>query len=190
MAIAKLNPILAQLSGQVGDLVFKHYGDRVVITKKPDMSRVTPSRAQETHRERFARAVAYSRRVLTDPEARAAYEVPARAAGKSVYGMTISDFFHPPSVDAVDLSLYTGVPGDPIPVIARDDVQVRRVTVSICTEDGTQIEAGEAVRVDGDARWAYATTVAVAAGATVRVTATATDLPGGEGDLEQVWTVG
>lgn len=182
MARARLNPILAQLRGQVGDLVFKHYGDRVVVSKKPDMSRITPSRAQETHRHRFARAVAYGRRVLADPEARAAYEAPARAAGKSVYGMSISDFFHGPSVDAVDPSGYAGSPGDRIVVVARDDVRVRAVTLALTDRDGAAIEGGQAVLTDGGLRWVYAATAAVARGTTVRITATAVDLPGGTGD--------
>ncbi|MCP4599327.1 MAG: hypothetical protein GY847_02115, partial [Proteobacteria bacterium] len=53
MAKVKLNPVIEELRGQVGDLVFKRYGDRVVISKKPDMSNVKPSAAQSAHRERF-----------------------------------------------------------------------------------------------------------------------------------------
>ena len=35
MAKVKLNPILEQISGKVGDLVFRCYGDKTVITQKP-----------------------------------------------------------------------------------------------------------------------------------------------------------
>ena len=38
MAKVKLNPILEGIRGQVGDLVFKHYGDEVVISRKADLS--------------------------------------------------------------------------------------------------------------------------------------------------------
>jgi hypothetical protein len=40
MAKVKLNPILEQISGQVGDLVFKRYGDETIISRKADISGV------------------------------------------------------------------------------------------------------------------------------------------------------
>ena len=36
MAKVKFNPVLEQIRGQVGDLVFKHYGDEVIVGRKPD----------------------------------------------------------------------------------------------------------------------------------------------------------
>ena len=38
MAKVRLNPILEQVRGQVGDLVFKRSGENVVISRKPDFS--------------------------------------------------------------------------------------------------------------------------------------------------------
>ena len=46
MAQVKLNPILDELRGQLGEVVFKRYGDKTVISRKPDMSNVKPSEAQ------------------------------------------------------------------------------------------------------------------------------------------------
>ena len=40
MARVKLNPILEQVRGQVGDLVFKRYGEGVIISRKPDLEGV------------------------------------------------------------------------------------------------------------------------------------------------------
>ncbi len=53
MAKGKLNPALERLRGQVGELVFKQYGDKLVVSRKPDMSRVKWSKAQRAGRERF-----------------------------------------------------------------------------------------------------------------------------------------
>ncbi len=36
MAKVKLTPILEQFRGQMGDLVFKHYGDEVIVGRKPN----------------------------------------------------------------------------------------------------------------------------------------------------------
>lgn len=43
----KLNPIIDQMRGQMGDLVFKHYGD-VVVGRKPDRSDIKPTDAVGT----------------------------------------------------------------------------------------------------------------------------------------------
>ena len=47
MARVRLNPILEEIRGQVGDLVFKRYGDQVIISRKPEME------DRESHRARF-----------------------------------------------------------------------------------------------------------------------------------------
>jgi hypothetical protein len=54
-----LNPVLEQIRGQVGDLVFKCYGDEVVVGRKPDRSDIQPTEAQLAHQERFRQAVLY-----------------------------------------------------------------------------------------------------------------------------------
>ncbi len=87
MARVRLNPVIEELRGQIGELVFKRYGDRVVISKKPDMSGVKPSAAQAAHRERFRRATVFGKGVLADPEMRALYEVKARERGQWVVGV-------------------------------------------------------------------------------------------------------
>jgi hypothetical protein len=53
MAKVKLNPVLEQVRGQVGELVFKHYGDEVVVGHKPDRSGIQPTQAHLRHQERF-----------------------------------------------------------------------------------------------------------------------------------------
>jgi hypothetical protein len=61
MARVKLNPILEGVRGQVGDLVFKRYGDEVVISRKADPTGKPPSEAQLAHRERFREAALYGK---------------------------------------------------------------------------------------------------------------------------------
>ena len=68
MANLPSNTIL-QLSGTVGDLVFKHRPDgRIVVSKRPDMSRVIPSERQIIQRKRFKEAVNFAKQSLQDPE--------------------------------------------------------------------------------------------------------------------------
>lgn len=180
MARVKLNPVLDQISGAVGDLVFRRSARGVVIARKPDASTAEPSEAQLAHRARFRRATAYGRSVMDAPEAKAFYDALARARQRPVFSLTVADFFNAPTVDAVDVSAYAGRVGDTITVEATDDVGVIRVEVVLVAGDGSVLETGEAVPDSG--RWVYTAQTAVAAGTAVEVRVVATDRPGGVGE--------
>lgn len=131
MAKVKLNPVLEAMQGQVGDLVFKHYGDEVFVGRKPDRSGLQPTEAQLDHQERFRQAVLYGRLVMADPEKKVLYEKAAQASGKPLFSLTVADFFNAPAVDAVDLSAYSGTIGNEIVIQAQDDFEVTSVHVNI-----------------------------------------------------------
>ena len=84
MARVKLNPVLEQVRGAVGDLVFKRYGDAVVMARKPDMEGRVATPAQQATRERFRQAAFYGKMVMADPQAKALYQEAARAEGVPV----------------------------------------------------------------------------------------------------------
>jgi len=190
MAKVRLNPILEQIRGQVGDLVFKRYGEEVVISRKPDLSGVEPSEAQLAARERFRQAALYGKMVMADPETKTIYEEAAKAKGKPVFSLTVADFFNAPSVDEADLSGYSGAAGDEILIRASDDFEVMGVSVQITDAGGGEIEHGEAVETPADSgRWVYAATANVPTGTTVRIAVTALDRPGGVAEAEEEKTV-
>ncbi|WP_412062429.1 hypothetical protein [Rubrivirga sp. IMCC45206] len=180
MATVKLNPILEQLRGKVGDLVFKRYGDGTVVSRTPDFSDHEPTEAQLAHRDRFRQATVYGRVVMADEEARAVYEAAAETRGKPIFSLTVADFFNAPSVDEIDVSGYTGASGDPIVVRASDDVDVQRVVVALTDADGAALESGEAAADAG--HWVYTAQTDVAPGTTVRIGVQAVDRPGGVGE--------
>ena len=183
MARVTLNPVLEGLRGKVGDLVFKRYGDGTIISRKPTVTG-EPTEGQLAQRNRFTDAVMYGKMVMADPEAKAFYDEAARDKGMPVFSLTVADFFHAPSVNEVDLSQYQGSVGDPITVLAYDDVDVAAVGVSITQDDGTPVEEGAAGQIS-PGRWLYTTTTAVAAETTVRIAVTAKDRPGGTTQTER-----
>ena len=187
MAKATLNPILEQLRGQVGDLVFKQYGDKIVVTKKPDLSNHKPTAAQRAQRERFRQATLYGKRILADPEARATYDEAAKARGKPVLSLMVADFLNAPCVDEVDVSGHGGQVGDEIVVAASDDFGVVGVNLALTDADGQLIEEGAAVESPAKSgRWVYTAVSAVTADTTVRIAVTATDRPGNVAEVERV----
>ncbi|MBI5648830.1 MAG: hypothetical protein HZC40_00025 [Chloroflexi bacterium] len=182
MAHVKMNPIIEQVRGKIGDLVFKRYGDEVIIARKPDLEGREPTEAQAAQREQFRQAALYGKTVMADPDAKAIYEDVAETRGIPVFSVTIADFFNGPSVDAVDVGGYTGKVGDEIGIRAHDDFDVVAVQVGLTKQDGSAIEAGAAIEKPPDSgNWIYKATIAVPNGTPVRIAVTAKDRPGHTG---------
>jgi|SaaInl7_150m_RNA_FD_contig_31_2127879_length_980_multi_14_in_0_out_0_1 hypothetical protein len=185
MAKVKLNPILEQISGKVGDLVFRKYGDQTVLSQTPDVSNRDWTPAQLAHREQFRQAALYGKIVMADPETKALYADAAAAKGQPVFSLTVADFFNAPSVEEVDLAGYGGAVGDEIVIRASDDFEVVAVAVMLADDAGNPLESGPATETPADSgRWIYTATAAVTTGTTVRIAVTANDRPGGIGTGE------
>jgi hypothetical protein len=186
MAKAKLNPILEQLHGGMGDLVFRRTpGGGVTVMHRPDMSGVKWSPAQVAGRERFRQAVQYARLTLADPQKRIPYDEVAHKRGRRAYGLMLTDFMNLPVVDGVDLTGYAGAAGDRITILAHDDFGVTQVRVCISTMQGREIESGLATEQPaGNGQWSYRATIPLPAGTQVHITVTARDRPGGQAMME------
>lgn len=176
MAKVKLNPVMEQMRGKVGDLVFKRFQDEVVIARKPGRSGRAPTPGQAAHRQRFRLAALYGKAVFADPIQRALYADAAKTRRKSAFALTVSDYLNAPAVDDIDLSAYAGNAGDLIAIRASDDFGVAGVTVVIRDAAGAVLEQGAAVNDRG--AWRYTASATVPPGQAVVVEVTATDRPG------------
>ena len=180
MARVKLNPIIDQVQGKIGDLVFRNYGGDTVLSRLPDLSGVVPTAGQEAQRVRFRDAAFYGRVVLEDPPARAFYEEVAARRKQPLFSVIVGDYLNSPVVDAIDAAAYAGATGDPILVRAHDDVEVTAVTVTLTDDAGAELETGPAVSDGGS--WRYEAQTDVPSGTAVVVTARASDRPGNTGE--------
>jgi hypothetical protein len=181
MAKIKLNPIVEEMSGGFGNIVFRASKGKTVMCRKPDFSNVELSDNQAEHRERFRRAVAFGRSVMADPELRAMYEQASERKDIPVFALTVADFFNAPTISEVNLSAYDGTIGGLVKVSALDDISVMSVHVALTnSQDNAPIESGNAVETaPGSGQWVYTATVAVPAGTTVNFAVVVTDRPGG-----------
>lgn len=93
MAKIVLNPIIDKLHGSIVNFTFRYIYGRQTLMKKPDMSRVKWSEAQQAHRRRFKRAVADAQSALADPEVSARYEAEAAARGMRPFDFAVSDCY-------------------------------------------------------------------------------------------------
>jgi hypothetical protein len=93
MAKIKLDPLFAEISGTLGDLVFKRSRNgQTIVSKRPRKSSAEPSPAQLAQRERFRLAAAYATAALADPELGALYRERAAKAGMSAYALARTDY--------------------------------------------------------------------------------------------------
>lgn len=162
--IKKKNILLENLSGSIGDLVFRQMPDgRTSVSRKPDFSEREFSQGQKDHQDRFRLASAYASQAQTQP----VYIERARRKKKIAYNLAVADWFHPPVIDSIER--FDGR----IRVRASDDMQVVKVEVRILDREGTVLKQGQP-KQNNPLRWEYATNVEGA------VEASAWDLAGNE----------
>jgi hypothetical protein len=90
-----LHPLFAEIRGTLfDDMVFKRTpSGRIILSKKPDMSRVKKSKAQLENQERFKQASAYATAAKADPQVWAHYQKLAKKLKKRPCDLAVSDYY-------------------------------------------------------------------------------------------------
>ena len=121
MAKVKLNPIVEQVRGQVGQLVFRQSYGQQVVGRKADPSDHESTPGQIAARDRFREAALYGRVALANPATKKLYADAADKKGKPVFSMVMADFLNAPSIDEIDVSEYTGrKPADDFKIVMQE----------------------------------------------------------------------
>ncbi len=84
-----ISGLRVSLGKAVKPFIVKTLGDKVFISKCPDMSNVVPSELQIESNDRFAAAVQYAKSIVADPVKKANYKV---RDGRNVYHSAIKDY--------------------------------------------------------------------------------------------------
>ena len=92
-----LHPMFQWIRGRMGKIVYRlsHNGE-VSMYPAPDMTRVTWSPAQTKQRQNFAKASAYAKLAIRDPEIRQFYVELAKQRKRNKrrpFDMAVSDYF-------------------------------------------------------------------------------------------------
>lgn len=177
MARVKKNIITQGLSGKIGKrLVFKNYGNVTVVSAYPDMSRVKLSVRQKQENKRFKDAMDYARKQMADPIAKAAYK--SRATGlQKPHNIAIADFYHPPVIGQVDVSISKAGQADRIFVEATDDFKVVKLEVEISEQDEKKNESGQAMQIN-EVKWLYVVQGVYESAEGLKIIVRAWDTPG------------
>ncbi len=154
MARVKQNALIKGLSGRIGkSIVFKTYGNVTVVSAYPDMSNVKLSAKQKTENKKFKEAMAYAKSQMADPTAKALYKAKTTGMQKP-HNLAIADFYHPPEIGNVVVSIAQQGKADQISIEAKDDFMVVKVEVEILRNDGRQHEIGNAQEIREN-KWQY-----------------------------------
>lgn len=149
MARIKNNVITHGLSGKLGgNIVFKQYGNKTIVSAYPDMSRVKPSESQKKQRTRFKKAMMYAKYMMKDPVCKAEYHSNAKGT-QTAYNVAVADFYHPPVIHKIATAFKNGFR---VIVDAQDDFKVKKVEVEISEFSGEVIFKGDA-SLQEDEKW-------------------------------------
>ena len=86
--------LVEEIQGTMYDVVFKKSPKgNTIVTKRPDMSNVEWSQAQEDHRKLMAKANDYAHAAMADPKVRAKYEKRAAKENRQPYRVAVSDYY-------------------------------------------------------------------------------------------------
>ena len=93
MAKVTLNSALQGIRGRIDNWVYRKYGDRVVIARRPEFTG-PPSEGQLAVREKFRLAAAYARGALADPVSQTLYQTAAKSRGIPPFAFIMGDFLN------------------------------------------------------------------------------------------------
>jgi hypothetical protein len=154
MAKVRSNVLVRGLSGKLGgQVVFRNLRDgSTVVCVPPDFSKRVLSKDQKAHHAKFKEAAAYARDAA---KSQPIYAELAVGTMKNAYNIALSDWFHAPKIQRVDLAGGTPSTSLRIRIHATDNVKVAGVKVIIRSEAGLVLEQGEALPAE-EAWWSYA----------------------------------
>lgn len=180
MAHVDDNDITLGLRGRIGkQIVFRKFGNKTIVSKRPKRSSKPPTEGQLLHREKFIIAANYATRSLLQPELKAEYEAIARTMeNTSAFAAALADFVKVIEIKEIVAQFYNGEAGFPLPVIVSDLYKVKTMKVTMTDAGGNTIETGEATLANGESGYKYITTTSIADITGVKVKVEVTDRPG------------
>ena len=183
MAHVQNNIFLRGLSGSVGEqfVIRRTRSGRTIIANMPTFD---PEReytdSQKKHQALFRRATTYAKLAQNQP----AYRQKAAGTGATAYNLAVADYFGKPEILDIDISMWTGQPGQKIYIKAQDNFMVVRARLVIRpnSEDYDALDGGAAIQsTTNGLLWEFTTTQTIELAPGMQLDAYAYDLPGNLG---------
>ncbi|ASZ14424.1 hypothetical protein KTO58_01705 [Chitinophaga pendula] len=168
------------LSGKLGPYIIRQFrkSGKIFLSRRALHYQISNSRAAVEGRTRFAAAVQYGKQALADPSLRAIYQAKARRRYRIPFNVAIADAMSAPTIPHINTRYYTAAAGSEISIIARDDMRVEQVTVSLYDPQQRLLETGPARKDSFKDSWGYRLQGDYARLSAVILVVAASDLPG------------
>ncbi|CAN5470342.1 hypothetical protein BH09BAC3_BH09BAC3_34050 [soil metagenome] len=146
MAVIKKNPLVKGATGMIGNTYYlrESFGEQQIVNRPRKRKSSTENELRNQYR--FKMAGLYAKKQIKNPEIEKEYAKGVNPRSRSSYHVALNDFLHAPTVDYINVKLYTGAVGDTITIKAQDDFKVVRVSIEIYDTKGELLEHGDAVR--------------------------------------------
>lgn len=156
------------------------YRTPYVESEDANLSRLARSKMVQKHK--FQQAVIYGKAAMQDSARKNLYE---GTSDQSAFDAAFADFLNAPSIDAIDLSEYSGRIGSRISITVVDDFEVASVYVKIQNADGSIADEGFADPGLFKTEWIFTASQDNPVLKGDKITVTASDLPGNDAALER-----
>jgi hypothetical protein len=161
MATLSGNSPVQGMKGSLGELVFRSYHGKTVVTTKPSILRSSKqSELQQLNRFKFRDASRYAKTMIRDDAMKEYYSRKAKKMKlPNAYTAAITDYMRKIKVEIISTKHYTGKAGGRIVIVAhKKDFTISEVQVTITTRSGNTIESGRAIR-NTSGEWIYKNTI-------------------------------
>jgi hypothetical protein len=178
-------------SGAMDGMVFADNGERTVAYIRKQR-KGEKSEAEMARDQKWAEARGYAQSVMeSNPELWEFYQQVGKERKTSPFALAVGDYLKPPSFRSLDLRYYHGQVGDPIQILAVDNLGLASVEVSIERQDGGSVEKGMAVELAARTGfWAFKATQPVDPGTGLFIEVVGVDHAGHEVRLTESPVVG
>ena len=149
MAVLRTNSLVKGFSGSIGNLVFRQYGDKTILSAKGKTPR-KQSTQQRENRDRFKNASAWAKCIMMNPDKKAYYTRKAKKLKlPNAYTAALSDYMRKGEITEIDTRRYKGKAGNTIRIKAsKEDFAINKVKVILRAADGAILESAYADKKD------------------------------------------
>jgi len=160
MAKVHKNLLIRGLTGAIGDqfVIRKTRSGKTIVANKPEFDENREfTEPQITQQKVFTRASVFAKKAQNSPF----YQQNFSGRATSAYNFAMMDYFGKPEILDIDITEWDGKVGQPIFILAQDNVMVTRVRLIIRLngEDSGAVDGGEAVQSDTNGlSWVFTAT--------------------------------
>jgi hypothetical protein len=124
--------------GAIGDLVFRQYNGKTVVSARPVYKNETNTEARRQLRGRFRDATMHASNAMEDPKKKAYYQQKARQLKlPNAYTAAITDYLRKAKVVAMTRSSFSAKKGDEVIIkLLKSAFKIGQIKVILCSQQG------------------------------------------------------